>query len=161
MKASNGKVVTLHYTLTDDAGNTLDSSRARNEPFSYLHGHGNIVSGLEKALEGTEAGHNSQVAVTPEEGYGERVDQAVFEVPRDQFPPGEDIRVGMRVHGEGPKGVVAFTVTDVSDQGVMLDGNHPLAGQNLNFDVEVLDVREATEEELSHGHVHGEGGHQH
>ncbi len=159
MKAESGTVVSLHYTLTDDSGEVLDSSRG-GEPFAYLHGHGNIVPGLEKALEGQEAGHQAQVRVEPEEGYGEHQPQAVINVPRDQFPEGEAIEVGMRVHGEGPGGVMTFTVVSMGVEHIQLDANHPLAGKHLNFDVEILDVREATAEEKDHGHVH-DGEHHH
>ncbi len=156
MKAAHGMVVSMHYTLTDDAGDVLDSSRGR-EPFEYLHGFGNIIGGLEKALEGTGAGYAAKVTVAAADGYGERNDKAVFEVPREQFPQGEEIQVGMQVHGEGPHGVVAFTVIGLTADGVMLDGNHPLAGKTLHFDVEVLGVREATAQELDHSHVHAHG----
>lgn len=156
MKAAHGRVVSLHYTLTDDLGVQLDSSRER-EPFAYLHGYGNIIPGLEAALEGREAGFNSAIHVTPVEGYGEYDPQAVFEVPRTQFPPSEDIQVGMRVQGEGARGILNFTVVDVNDQVVVLDANHPMAGKNLHFAVEVLAVRDATAQELAHGHVHAHG----
>lgn len=157
MKVANDRVITMHYTLSDENGAVIDSSRDRDEPFVYLHGHGNIIGGLESALEGTEEGFASEITVTPEEGYGERNEQAVFQVPKEQFPAGEDIQVGMQVQGEGPQGVVAFTVADLTDNGVILDGNHPLAGKTLHFDVEVLDVREATSQELEHGHAHAHG----
>ena len=153
MKVANGMVVSMHYTLTDEAGTTLDSSRGR-APFAYLHGHGNIISGLENALEGAEAGYKSEVELAPAEGYGEHNETVVFEVPREQFPDNEDIQVGMRVEGQGPQGVVPFTVVGLTEQGVVLDGNHPLAGKTLHFSVEVLEVRKATDQELAHGHVH-------
>ncbi|MCB1823581.1 MAG: peptidylprolyl isomerase [Candidatus Competibacteraceae bacterium] len=156
MKAAKDKIVSLHYTLTDDGGVTLDSSHGR-EPLSYLHGHGNIIQGLEAALEGKEVGFNASVQVVPADGYGEYNPQAVFEVPREQFPPNEAIQVGMRVQGESPDGVLNFTVLAVNEQGVVLDANHPMAGKNLNFEVEVLEVRDATAQELSHGHVHPHG----
>lgn len=156
MKAANGMVVSMHYTLTNDQGQTLDSSRG-GAPFAYLHGHGNIISGLEGALEGAEAGFANKVTVAPADGYGERNDQAVFEVPREQFPAGEEVQIGMRVHGEGPQGVMAFTVVGLTETGVVLDANHPLAGETLHFDVEVLEVRAATAQELAHGHVHAHG----
>lgn len=156
MKAARDKVVSLHYTLTDDSGEALDSSRGR-VPFVYLHGHGNIIRGLEAALEGHEAGFSSSIQVAPADGYGEYNPQAVFEVPREQFPPNEEIQVGMQVQGEGPDGRLNFMVLAVNEQGVVLDANHPMAGKNLNFEVEVLEVRDATEQELSHGHVHLHG----
>ena len=115
MKAAHGRVVSLHYTLTDDLGVVLDSSRGHG-PFAYLHGYGNIIRGLENALEGNEAGFNGAIEVLPADAYGEYNPQAVFEVPREQFPPGEDIKAGMQVQGEGPHGVLNFTVVDVSDQ---------------------------------------------
>jgi FKBP-type peptidyl-prolyl cis-trans isomerase SlyD len=156
MKASSGKIVSLHYTLTDDRGVLLDSSRER-EPFIYLHGHGYIVPGLETELEGCEAGFHGAIQVSPANGYGEYNPQAVFEVPRDRFPPHEEIEVGMQVQGEGEHGILNFTVVEVNDQGVVLDANHPMAGKTLNFQVEVLHVRDATAQELAHGHVHPEG----
>lgn len=156
MKAAHGKVVSLHYTLTDDHGLVLDTSRERG-PFTYLHGYGNIIPGLENALNGCEAGFSSVVQVAPAEGYGEYNQQAVFEVPRAQFPPNEEIQVGMQVQGEGAHGIVTFTVVAVNDSGIVLDGNHPMAGKTLHFDVEVLEVRDATAQELDHGHVHAHG----
>ena len=156
MKAVHGRVVSLHYTLTDDLGVQLDSSRG-HEPFVYLHGYGNIIPGLESALEGHEAGFSSAIQVVPADGYGAYNPQAVFEVPRAQFPPSEDIQVGMQVQGEGAQGILNFTVVDVNDQGVVLDANHPMAGKNLHFAVDVLEVRDATAQELAHGHVHAHG----
>jgi FKBP-type peptidyl-prolyl cis-trans isomerase SlyD len=156
MKAANGRVVSLHYVLTDDHGLLLNSSRER-EPFAYLHGYGNIIRGLETALEGSEAGFSSAIRVPPADGYGDYNPEAVFEVPRGRFPPEEDIQVGMQVQGEGAHGILNFTVVEVNDRGVVLDANHPMAGKNLNFQVEVLEVRAATEQELSHGHVHAHG----
>lgn len=156
MKAARGKVVSLHYTLTDDQGIVLDSSQGR-EPLAYLHGYGNLIHGLETALEGREAGFATTVKVAPADAYGDYQPEAVFEVPRRQFPPQEDIQVGMQVQGESEHGIQSFRVVQVSDQAVVLDGNHPMAGKNLHFDVEVLDVREATAQELAHGHVHAHG----
>lgn len=156
MKAAHGRVVSLHYTLTDDLGVQLDSSRGQ-DPFVYLHGYGNIIAGLERALEGREVGFSSAVHVAPAEGYGEYNPQAVFEVPREQFPPSEDIQVGMQVQGEGTHGIMNFTVVGVNERGVILDANHPLAGKNLHFEVDVLAVRDATAQELAHGHVHAHG----
>ncbi|MCB1777757.1 MAG: peptidylprolyl isomerase [Candidatus Competibacteraceae bacterium] len=156
MKATQDRVVSLHYTLTDDHGLLLDSSRGR-DPLAYLHGHGHIIQGLESALEGREAGFSGSVQVSPADAYGEYDPQGVFEAPRDQFPPGEDIQAGMRVQAEGPQGTMNFTVLSANDQGVMLDANHPLAGKTLNFEVELLEVREATAQELAHRHAHAHG----
>ncbi len=156
MKATQGKIVSFHYTLTDDRGVLLDSSQGR-EPFSYLHGHGHIVPGLETELEGREAGFSGAIQVSPANGYGEYNPQAVFEVPRNRFPPNEEIEVGMQVQGEGEHGILHFTVVEVGDRGVVLDANHPMAGKTLNFQVEVLQVRDATAQELAHGHVHADG----
>jgi FKBP-type peptidyl-prolyl cis-trans isomerase SlyD len=156
MKAAHGRVVSLHYTLTDDLGVQLDSSRG-HEPFAYLHGFGNIIRGLENALEGCERGFSSAIQVAPADGYGEYNPQAVFDAPRGQFPPDEDLRVGMQVQGEGAHGILNCTVVGVNDQVVTLDANHPLAGKNLRFEVEVLEVRDATAQELAHGHVHAHG----
>lgn len=156
MKATQDRVVSLHYTLTDDHGLLLDSSRGR-DPLAYLHGHGHIIQGLEAALEGCEAGFSGSVQVPPADAYGEYDPQGVFEAPRDQFPSGEEIQAGMRVQAEGPQGIVNFTVLSANDQGVMLDANHPLAGKTLNFEVEVLEVRQATDQELAHQHVHAHG----
>lgn len=156
MKAAPGRVVSLHYNLTDDLGVLLDSSRGQ-EAFAYLHGYGNIIPGLERALEGCEAGFSSAIHVAAAEGYGDYNPDAVFGVPRDQFPPSEDIQVGMQVQGEGAHGVMNFTVVEVNDQEVTLDANHPMAGKTLHFEVEVLEVRDATAQELAHAHVHARG----
>ncbi len=157
MKVTQNKVVSLHYVLTDDNGTTIDSSRKRGEPFSYLHGFNNIISGLEAALEGHEAGFKKDIHVAPSDGYGEYNTEAVFEVSRDKFPENEEITVGMRVQGESPDGVMDFTVVRLDSENVILDANHPMAGQTLHFDVELLDVRDATTQEIEHGHVHTGG----
>ncbi|HJV95275.1 MAG TPA: peptidylprolyl isomerase [Albitalea sp.] len=160
MKAAPGMVVSMHYTLTDDSGDVLDSSRG-GDPFSYLHGHNNIIPGLEKALEGTEAGFKSKVTVAPTEGYGEKNPEAIFEAPREHFPPDMKLEIGARVYADGPNGPITLTVIKLTETGAVLDANHPLAGKTLHFDVEITTVRSATTEELAHGHVHGEGGHNH
>lgn len=160
MKTARNMVVSLHYTLKDDSGEVLDSSDGR-EPLAYLHGHSNIVPGLEKALEGSDVGHRSKVAVTPAEGYGEQNPELVFEAPREKFPNDMKLEAGSRVYAEGPEGPISFAVVRLTESGAILDGNHPLAGKTLHFDVEIVDVRPATKEELEHGHVHGAGGHDH
>jgi FKBP-type peptidyl-prolyl cis-trans isomerase SlyD len=160
MKTALNMVVSFHYTLKDDSGEVLDSSNGR-EPLSYLHGHGNIIPGLEKALEGTAAGERSQVDLRPEEAYGQPNPDLVFEASREQFPDDLQLAPGARVYADGPDGPVPFTVVRLTESGAVLDGNHPLAGKQLHFDIEIVDVRPATQEELNHGHVHGPGGADH
>jgi FKBP-type peptidyl-prolyl cis-trans isomerase SlyD len=151
-------VVTFNYTLKDDAGAVIDSSAA-GEPLVYLHGHGNLVPGLERELEGKGAGEKLTVKVTPADGYGEHSKDHIQKVPRRSLKGINKITVGMRLHAQTEQGPRAVTVTAVTGDMVTIDGNHPLAGQNLNFDIELVDVRDATAEELAHGHVHGPGGH--
>ncbi|MFC2990876.1 MULTISPECIES: FKBP-type peptidyl-prolyl cis-trans isomerase [Halomonas] len=160
MLIAQNSVVAFHYTLTNDTGEVLDSSEGR-EPLTYLHGAGNIIPGLEKELEGRQAGDKLSAVVEPGEGYGEKQEQLVQEVPRDAFQGVEGIEPGMQFQAQTQGGPLMVTVTSVEGDTVTVDGNHPLAGQILNFDVEIASVREASEEELEHGHVHGEGGHQH
>ncbi|WP_275287009.1 FKBP-type peptidyl-prolyl cis-trans isomerase [Halomonas elongata] len=156
MQIAQNSVVAFHYTLTNDAGEVLDSSEGR-EPLTYLHGAGNIIPGLEKEMEGRAAGDKLQAQVTPEEGYGEVQPQLVQEVPRDAFQGVENVEAGMQFQAQTQGGPLMVTVTKVEGDTVTVDGNHPLAGQQLNFDVEIAEVREASQEEIEHGHVHGEG----
>lgn len=160
MQIAQNTVVAFHYTLTNEAGEVLDSSEGR-EPLTYLHGAGNIIPGLEKQLEGRSAGDKLQANVSPEEGYGEVQPQLVQEVSRESFQGVDSIEPGMQFQAQTDGGPLMVTITKVEGDTVTVDGNHPLAGQVLNFDVEIADVREASEEEAEHGHVHGEGGHQH
>jgi len=160
MQIADNTVASFHYTLTDDKSQVIDSSEGR-EPLVYLHGTGQIVPGLEKAMVGRVAGDQFQVDVAPAEGYGVHHAELVQELPREAFQGVEDIQPGMQFQGHGPQGVINVTVTKVDGQTVHIDGNHPLAGQTLHFDIEVTEVRPATEEELAHGHVHGAGGHHH
>lgn len=160
MRVASNSVVTIHYTLTSDAGETLDSS-AGGDPLAYLHGRGNLIRGLESELEGRTAGDSLEVRVAPGEAYGEVDPTLVQDVPRDRFAGIGDIELGMRFQTQTAQGPRIAVVTGVSEQSVQLDGNHPLAGQHLNFAVEIIEVRAATMEELAHGHVHGPGGHHH
>ena len=153
-------VAYIHYTLKDDKGAVIDSSSG-GEPLAYLHGAGNIVAGLEKALEGKQAGEKLSVKVAPSEGYGLRDEALVQQVPRRSFQGVRDLKAGMQFHAQTAQGPVAVTVTKVQGDMITVDGNHALAGVTLHFDVEVTKVREATAEELMHGHVHGPGGHHH
>lgn len=153
-------VAFIHYTLTNDAGEVLDSSSG-GEPLAYLHGASNIIPGLEKALEGKQPGDKLTVKVSPDEGYGVRDESLVQQVPRRAFQGVSDLKPGMRFHSESNHGPVLVTITQVLGDMVTVDGNHALAGETLNFEVEVTQVRDATLEELTHGHVHGAGGHHH
>ena len=160
MSIAQDQVVSIHYTLRDDAGEVVDRS-ADGAPLAYLHGHGQLIPGLERELTGKKPGERLQVKVPPADGYGEYDNALVQKVPRRALKGVGDPRVGMRLQAQTPQGPRAVTVTQVSGDLVTLDGNHPLAGKNLNFEVEVAAVRPATEEELAHGHVHGAGGHHH
>ena len=154
MNIANNCVVAFHYTLTDDDGNEIDSSKGK-EPLAYLHGHSGIIPGLERELEGKVVGDAMKVTVEPTDGYGEMNPELVQAVPREAFQGVDNIEVGMQVQAQGQGGQVQMVVVrEVSDESVTVDANHPLAGQTLHFDVSIEDVREATEEEVSHGHAH-------
>lgn len=160
MQIESQKVVTLHYTLTDEQGTVIDQSE--DGSFVYMHGSNGIIPGLENALTGKKAGDELSVSVAPEDAYGERSDAMLQQVPKSMFEDQSQVEVGMQFHAQGPNGeTLIVTVTEVSEENVTVDGNHPLAGVQLNFDVKVIDVRDATAEEVSHGHVHGPGGHHH
>lgn len=147
-------IVAFHYKLTNSEGEQLDSSEGQ-DPLKYLHGASNIVPGLEKELEGKKAGDALKVEVQPEEGYGQVNPELVQKVPHSAFEDAPEIKAGMQFQAQGPDGQVQLiTVKEVSDEEVTVDGNHPLAGQVLHFDVTIEDVREASEEELAHGHAH-------
>ncbi len=160
MQITQDSVVLIHYTLTDDSGKTIDSS-AGGEPLAYLHGNGNLIPGLERALEGKQSGDQVNVKIAPAEGYGEYDKELVQRVPKRALKGIGNVYVGMQLQAQSEHGARAVTVTQVAGDMVTIDGNHPLAGQNLNFDVKIEDVRAASEEELAHGHVHGPGGHHH
>jgi FKBP-type peptidyl-prolyl cis-trans isomerase SlyD len=150
MQLAKGKVAILDYTLTDDDGNTLDESR--DGSFEYLHGASNIIPALEQALEGKQPGDELNLVLEPRDGYGERDPERVQKVSRDLFPPDMSIRPGMKFQGQTGSGQrTVVTVTEVESDGVTVDGNHPLAGERLHFDVKVVSVREASEDELIQG----------
>lgn len=150
---SEPRVVTIHYTLTNDAGEVLDTSRER-EPLSYLEGAQNIISGLEQALNDQEAGAQLKVSVEAKDAYGEVREELIQPVPRSAFEGVERIEPGMQFQAQTPGGPQVVRVITVEEETVTIDANHPLAGQNLHFEVEVVSTREPTEEENSHGHVH-------
>ncbi len=152
-------VVSFQYTLTSGDGEVLDAS-GDESPFSYLHGAGNIVPGLERELTGRAAGDRLQVVVSPEDGYGERSGPGPQAVPLERFPEGVELHPGMQIMAQGPGGrAFPLWVVDVADSEVTVDHNHPLAGVTLHFDVTVAGIRQATEDELEHGHPHGPDGH--
>ena len=156
MQVTENRVISIHYTLTNDSGNVIDQSGA-GEPLVYLHGSGNIISGLEQALVGKVAGDKLNVTILPEDAYGARMDDRIQTVSRSMFQGIDQIEPGMQFHAEGNTGPVVVTVTKIEGEEITIDGNHPLAGETLTFDVEVADIRDATADELEHGHIHTEG----
>jgi FKBP-type peptidyl-prolyl cis-trans isomerase SlyD len=159
MQVAKHKVVVFDYTLTDTQGSLIEESK-QSGPFAYIHGTNSIIPGLESALEGKQAGEALRVSVEPEKAYGVRDAALVAVVPRDRFES-DELEVGMRFQTETQNGMRVFTVTSIEDDQVTVDGNHPLAGETLTFDVNIVEVRDASAEEISHGHVHGPGGHHH
>lgn len=160
MQITKNTVASFEYTLKDDSGSVIDTSKGR-APLAYVHGAGSLIPGLEDELEGKQDGDSFQVRIPPERAYGERDERMVQDVPRAELPPEVDIVVGMQFRAESPAGDHIVTVVEVEGESVRLDGNHPLAGVPLNFEVAVVGVRAATPEEVEHGHVHGPGGHHH
>ena len=160
MQIGKNRVVTLNYTLRDEQGAVIDTSTGR-APLAYLHGKGNIIPGLEEALDGKAAGDKLDVTVAPDRAYGLRDERLVQIVPRARFGEVEGLQPGMQVRANGPQGARLVTVVRIDPDFVTVDGNHPLAGRTLHFSVEVAEVRKATHEEVSHGHVHGPHGHHH
>lgn len=156
MQITKNKVAAIHYTLRDNEGTIIDSSSGR-EPLNYLHGAGNLIPGMEEGLEGKTKGDKFDLKISPEKGYGEKDENLVQQVPRSAFGD-QEVKPGMRF-STNQGGVI--TVTKVGLDSITVDGNHPLAGVELNFAVEVVEVRNATSDEINHGHVHGPGGHHH
>lgn len=161
MRIEQNKVVMMHYKLADKDGNVIDSSEGR-APLAYIHGIGALVPGLENELENKVAGDKFSTVVSPDDAYGRRDEALVRVVPKSGFQGDEEMKVGMQVQIDtGENGLAIATLTAIEGEDITLDLNHPLSDMDLHFDIEVTDIREATEEEISHGHVHGEGGHQH
>ncbi len=156
MQITKHKVASIHYTLTDNEGKILDSSSGR-EPLTYIQGIGNLIPGMEEGLEGKSKGEKLSLKISPEKGYGVKDETLTQRVPRTAFG-GQEVKVGMQFQ-TNQGGVV--TVTHVGLSEITVDANHPLAGVELNFAVEIMDIRPATEDEIAHGHVHGSGGHHH
>ncbi|MDD0851890.1 peptidylprolyl isomerase [Halobacteriovorax sp. GB3] len=160
MTISKNKVVTMHYHLTNDNGDVLDSSQGA-EPLLYLQGHNNIIPGLEKEMEGKNVGDKFKVTIEAKDGYGEYDEGLVQKLPKEQFAQFPELTVGMRFHIDSNYGPMVVQVDEITDSEVTINGNHELAGTRLTFDVEVVEIRDASQEEIDHGHVHGPGGHQH
>ncbi|MBI2422365.1 MAG: peptidylprolyl isomerase [Candidatus Hydrogenedentes bacterium] len=161
MIIEDARVVSIHYTLTDEDGEEIDSSIGQ-DPLVYLHGASNIIPGLEKELTGKKAGDKLKVIVQPEDGYGEMDPELIQVVDRDAFEGVEDLEEGMEFQAQGEDGhVQRITIMDVDGDEITINGNHPLAGQVLHFDVSIEAVREATPDEVAHGHIHGDGCHHH
>jgi len=160
MTIAKDHVVEIDYTLTNEAGDVLDSSSG-GQPLAYLHGYKNIVVGLESDLVGKAVGDNFKSVVKPEEGYGEVNDKLVTDVPKEELASIPDLKEGISIQAQSSQGTQIFKVVKIGDDKITLDGNHPLAGQTLYFDITVKSVRTATADEMSHGHAHGPGGHNH
>ena len=160
MKISKHRVAVLDYTLTGDDGQIIDASH--DGSFVYLHGAGSIIPGLQKALDGRKPGESLRVVIETADAYGERDLGKIQRIPRDRFPPDAELSVGMRFQAQSQHGhAQVVTLTGLEGSDVIVDANHPLAGQRLHFAVTVLSVRSAKKEEITHGHVHGPGGHHH
>ncbi len=157
MQITDNTAVSFHYTLTNNSGEQLDSSIG-SEPLLYLHGAGNIIPGLEAALLGKKAGDKLNVSIEPEHAYG-LIDENMVQVVSKKMFEGMDVEIGMQFHADVSYGSGVITITAIDGDDVTIDGNHPLAGEHLNFDVEVVDVRPATADEIEHGHIHGTGCH--
>jgi len=153
-------VVGINYTLTNDEGEVMDAS-TESGPLLYLHGANNLIPGLEKELEGKTVGQSFKTTITPDDGYGESDAELVQVLPREMFRGIDQIEPGMGFTAEGPNGPQHIVVTAVNGDEITIDGNHPMAGKTLHFDVEIVSVRDATEEEIEHGHVHDGEGHDH
>ncbi len=160
MKIEQNKVASIDYTLTNDNGEVLDSSSGR-EPLAYLHGNGGLIPGLEKELEGKVKGDKLVAIIAPDQAYGVRTEELVQEIPMENFQDASEVKVGAQFQVQNGEHVHIATVTAIGDKSATVDMNHPLADETLHFDVEVMEVREPTKEELEHGHVHGPGGHHH
>lgn len=159
MTIEKDKVGLIEYTLTNEEGETLDASNGN--PLAYLHGHHNLIPGLEQELEGKKVGDKFTATIPAEDAYGERHPELTQTVSKDMFQGVEELEVGMRFQAQSEQGTHSVEITAIDGDQITVDGNHPLAGMPLTFEVEVVGVRDATEEELDHGHAHGEGGHQH
>lgn len=158
VKIEKNKVVSMHYTGTLEDGSVFDSSEGR-EPLEFISGVGMIIPGLEEGLEGLAKGDKKKIEnIAPDKAYGQIQEEARQEVPKDQMPQDMELEVGMQLAAQGPQGPIPVVIAEIKEESVVVDFNHPLAGKTLTFDVEIVEVRDATPEELDHGHVHGPNG---
>jgi len=160
MTIENDKVVLMNYTLTNVKGDVVDSSEGQ-EPLAYIQGYQNIIPGLEKEMAGKKVGDKFKAVVQPEEGYGKFNPALIKVVEKEMFQGVDDLELGMQFQAQLEDGAILMTVTKIDGDDITIDGNHALADQVLTFDVEVMEIRDATAEELEHKHVHGVGGHHH
>lgn len=156
MQVADNMAVSIHYTLTNDEGEVIDSS-VGNEPLAYLHGNGNIISGLEQALHGKAVGEQFTVRILAEDAYGEYMEDRLQVIAREMFEGIDVLEVGMQFHADVSEGPGLVTIVAIDGDDITIDGNHPLAGVPLTFDVEIIDIRPASQEEITHGHIHGAG----
>lgn len=157
MQIAENTVATFHYRLTDANDELIDRSE-EGQPLAYLHGKGNIIPGLERAMEGKSSGDKFSVTLEPADAYGDYDDNLLYKMKRDQFTGVDELEVGMQFQAKFPDGEHIATISEIDGDDITVDGNHELAGETLNFEIEVTDVRAATDEELAHGHPHGPGG---
>lgn len=160
MQIAKNKVVSIDYTLTNAKGEVLDKS-SKGHPLMFIQGQGQLIPGLEKQLEGKTAGTTFKASIPAKDAYGTRDEELMQKIPKDNFAEIPDLKIGMELEAESDDGVRVITVVGIEGESVIVDGNHPLAGMDLTFDVTVVGVRDATADELSHGHAHGPGGHHH
>jgi FKBP-type peptidyl-prolyl cis-trans isomerase SlyD len=158
MKAMLGNVVTINYVLKDEKGHVLSSSQQDGEPLVYLHGYENIIEGLEEYLEDEKVGFEGKVTIPPEKAYGSHQEDGVVVANKDNFEVGMNLQIGEEVQADGAEGPIRFRIVEVNGDEIVLDANHPLAGQTLNFEVEIIDIRPGKDDEIEHGHPHGKGG---
>lgn len=160
MQVADNMAVSIHYTLSNDEGEVIDSS-VGDDALVYLHGNGNIISGLEQALNGKKVGDKFNVRIPAEDAYGEFMEDRVQVIPRSMFEGVDELEVGMKFHADVSSGPGVVSIVAIDGDDITIDGNHPLAGMALTFDVEIVDIRPATSEEIAHGHIHGPDGHHH
>ena len=160
MELSDNMVASVHYTGTLQDESVFDSSEG-NDPLAFLVGHQQMIPGFEQEMQGAKVGERRTFTLTPDRAYGERDESGIVQLPRSQFPPDAELEVGMMLVAQVTEGPLPFRILTIGEENITVDFNHELAGHDLTFSVEVVELRDATEEELAHGHVHGPDGHQH